>query len=235
MKWTRIPGLASVLHREIYDHCFGTRDREVGGVLVGMTQPDGPPLVEASIPALRAVESAAQMTFTQDAWEHIHRVLEQHHGDREIVGWYHTHPGYGLFLSEQDRFIHRNFFQNPSQIAVVVDPVAQEEAVFAWFGDEIHEFGRRPCRYQAGNAITVNAPTTPPRSGPGSQAPSKPAEIVPQPAPADGVRDPIAQVARVPQAITLAEMQHDPRLATAIYLLVIGMSAGIVCWALFLR
>jgi hypothetical protein len=53
------------------------------------------------------------------------------------VGWYHSHPSFGIFLSEHDLFIHRNFFSGPAQIAVVVDPINCTEGVFAWRHGEI--------------------------------------------------------------------------------------------------
>ena len=52
--------------------------------------------------------------------------------DQRIVGWYHSHPGFGVFLSEHDLFIHRNFFSDPAQIAWVYDPHSDEEGCFAW-------------------------------------------------------------------------------------------------------
>jgi hypothetical protein len=48
------------------------------------------------------------------------------------VGWYHTHPDYGIFLSGQDLFIHRNFFDQPLQVAYVVDPIRQTRGFFQW-------------------------------------------------------------------------------------------------------
>ena len=54
-----------------------------------------------------------------------------------IVGWYHSHPGFGIFLSEHDRFIHRHFFGEPGQIALVIDPLAHVEGLFAWVGHEL--------------------------------------------------------------------------------------------------
>ena len=35
----------------------------------------------------------------------------------KIVGWYHTHPGFGVEFSEMDLFIQQNFFGGPAQIA----------------------------------------------------------------------------------------------------------------------
>ena len=52
--------------------------------------------------------------------------------DRDIVGWYHSHPNFGIFLSDRDCFIQDHFFNGPGQIAYVVDPVNGVEGVFAW-------------------------------------------------------------------------------------------------------
>lgn len=46
------------------------------------------------------------------------------------MGWYHSHPGFGLFLSDYDAFIQQNFFGAPGQVALVVDPV---EGCLGWF------------------------------------------------------------------------------------------------------
>ncbi len=132
-----IVGLRAVSEAVIYRHVFESADREVGGVLVGRLAVDGRlPLVTGAIPALSADEQRATLTFTQEAWAHVHRVLESDFPpDEQIVGWYHSHPGFGIFLSGHDLFIHENFFSAPSQIAVVVDPHAGREGVFAWQED----------------------------------------------------------------------------------------------------
>ena len=70
--------------------------------------------------------------------------------DRDIVGWYHSHPNFGIFLSDRDCFIQDHFFNGPGQIAYVVDPVNGVEGRFRlarrqgeafphfWVGDEVH-------------------------------------------------------------------------------------------------
>ena len=35
--------------------------------------------------------------------------LEREHPGLKIVGWYHTHPGFGVEFSEMDLFIQRIF------------------------------------------------------------------------------------------------------------------------------
>lgn len=129
-----IAGLKAINEGTIYPHVFGSADREVGGVLVGRTPADGGlPLVTGAIPAISADEQKATLTFTQEAWAHVHQVLESEFpADEQIVGWYHSHPSFGIFLSGHDLFIHENFFNGPSQIAIVVDPIGCREGAFGW-------------------------------------------------------------------------------------------------------
>lgn len=58
--------------------------------------------------------------------------LDRDHPDLQIVGWYHSHPGHGIFLSSYDQFIHENFFSAPGMVALVVDP--RDDDAFGWFG-----------------------------------------------------------------------------------------------------
>jgi len=52
--------------------------------------------------------------------------------DGRIVGWYHSHPGYGIFMSETDLSTHGKLLQfSPFVIALVVDPEINEFGVWA--------------------------------------------------------------------------------------------------------
>jgi hypothetical protein len=62
--------------------------------------------------------------------------------DARIVGWYHSHPGFGVFLSDHDTFIHNNFFSSPQQVAWVYDPHSDEEGCFGWDGDRLKRLPR---------------------------------------------------------------------------------------------
>jgi proteasome lid subunit RPN8/RPN11 len=46
-----------------------------------------------------------------------------------IVGWFHTHPGHGIFMSNTDRENHRLYTQ-PWQVALVVDPHSRHWGFF---------------------------------------------------------------------------------------------------------
>jgi proteasome lid subunit RPN8/RPN11 len=49
-----------------------------------------------------------------------------------IVGWYHSHPGFGLFMSETDLDTHGKLLQfSPFVVALVVDPETNEFGIWA--------------------------------------------------------------------------------------------------------
>lgn len=111
-------------------HMFSNTDREVGGILVG-TVADGRASVTGTLPALAATSGSANVTFTHEVWEQVHAAMDRDHSDERIVGWYHSHPGFGVFLSEYDAFAHRNFFEDAAMLALVVDPHSGEAGWFA--------------------------------------------------------------------------------------------------------
>jgi proteasome lid subunit RPN8/RPN11 len=124
----------SVLN-DIHLHGRGAPEIEVCGVLVGNVYQDamGPFVyIEASIRGNFSAGHAAQVTFTAKTWQHIQDVLDRDYPDLRILGWYHTHPGHGIFLSDMDLFIQQNFFSLPWHVAFVFDPKAGEEGLFAW-------------------------------------------------------------------------------------------------------
>ena len=117
------------LSEEAFDRAVerGTADttREIGGVLVGNVCKDdaGPYLkIDTTIDALHADEKGAELTFTHDTWDHINKEMDSKHKDAKVVGWYHTHPGFSVFLSDRDQFIQNSFFNLPFQVAFVYDP-----------------------------------------------------------------------------------------------------------------
>lgn len=113
--------------------------REIGGVLVGQVLQDerGPYLsIEDTIDALHADEKGAELTFTHATWDHIHKEMDTKFAGKKVVGWYHTHPGFGVFLSDRDQFIHKSFFNLPFQVALVYDPKSREHGVFGWRDNE---------------------------------------------------------------------------------------------------
>lgn len=121
---------------KMLEHAQTRLDVEVGGVLIGKAHraENGTPylLIDSIIPAVAAESRTTNITFTADAWTRIHETIDRDHPGGTIVGWYHTHPAFGIFLSEMDVFICRHFFDLPHQVAIVIDPVAKTHGCFVW-------------------------------------------------------------------------------------------------------
>jgi proteasome lid subunit RPN8/RPN11 len=127
--------------RQIRQHARASAKSEVCGVLVGSDR-SGVTSVEASIHGANSLQAGTHVTFTQDTWEHIYRIKDRDYPEARIVGWYHSHPGFGVFLSDHDTFIHRNFFSAAHQIAWVYDPHSDEEGCFGWTGESLERLQR---------------------------------------------------------------------------------------------
>jgi len=117
--------------------------RERGGFLLGQTYGGEQPyvVVRHFHPALEAQGSLASLTFTHDTWATLTREIETNFSSESLLGWQHTHPGLGVFLSGYDLFIQKNFFAQPWQIALVVDPRRQEFGFFHWRKGEVRDCG----------------------------------------------------------------------------------------------
>ena len=83
--------------------------------------------------------SASTLTFTHETWDYVHKEHDAKYPDKKIVGWQHTHPSYGIFLSNYDLFIHENFFNLPFQVAYVIDPIQRIRGFFQWKNDRIEK------------------------------------------------------------------------------------------------
>jgi hypothetical protein len=137
-----------VIHGDVLDELvcdYSARDlrRERGAFLLGMQYDSPRPLIEIRhyLPAAETKNLAASITFTHDTWSALTREAATQFPDDIVLGWHHTHPGFGIFLSPYDMFIHRHFFSEPWQVALVVDPRRCEFGFFQWRGGEIVDCG----------------------------------------------------------------------------------------------
>ncbi|MEW4570513.1 Mov34/MPN/PAD-1 family protein [Tautonia sp. JC769] len=118
-------------------HALSDTRVELGGILLGkecVDEETGRPFVWISqaIEAKHYENTQASFTYTHDSWEEITRERDRKHPNLDIVGWYHTHPDFGIFLSGHDVFIQQHFFGQPLQVAYVVDPIRQTRGIFQW-------------------------------------------------------------------------------------------------------
>ena len=116
-------------------HAGSDLQNEVGGWLVGKWRADKATgahfvIVEATLPAPYTRHGSAFLTFTQDTQIALYEELKERYPGKELVGWYHTHPRMGVFLSEYDTWLHRNFFPELYQVALVIEPFSATGGFF---------------------------------------------------------------------------------------------------------
>ncbi|GET41493.1 Mov34/MPN/PAD-1 family protein [Microseira wollei] len=108
---------------------------ETGGVLVGQayfckkikrhyTE------IVGAIPAINTVGNRVHFEFTSESWNEIYKIRQRDFPQNVIVGWYHSHPGHGIFLSGTDLTTQRSCYNQIWQIAVVYDPLNQQIGFF---------------------------------------------------------------------------------------------------------
>ena len=115
---------------------------ECGGILIGdydEINDKNNVIITAFIEAKYTDASASTLTFTHETWNYIHKEHEELYSEKKILGWQHTHPNYGIFLSNYDIFIQENFFNLPWQIAYVVDPIAETRGFFQWRNSKVEK------------------------------------------------------------------------------------------------
>lgn len=108
---------------------------EVCGALIGSLCWDDEAYLR--IDGLIAGHHTGSASFDSSELEHIHDVMAKRHADKMVVGLYHTHPGFGIFLSNMDFFTHENFFAAKWQLAYVYDPQSELDGFFFWNGDNM--------------------------------------------------------------------------------------------------
>ena len=122
--------------RDMEAHALTNTDVELGGVMLGgqFEDADGNPfvLVTDSLRAEHYEATKGSFKFTHETWTTISRKRDEFAADMEMVGWYHTHPDWGVFLSGMDLFICENFFRRPLDVALVIDPCRQDRGWFQW-------------------------------------------------------------------------------------------------------
>lgn len=103
--------------------------QEIGGFLMGRYwQHDGryDIFIDNYLDIEGEGQSEFQIGFGATAWAKLEEALEQM-PQLELIGWFHTHPGHGVFLSRPDKNISSNFFSKPYQVAMEIDPLDRPE------------------------------------------------------------------------------------------------------------
>jgi proteasome lid subunit RPN8/RPN11 len=76
--------------------------------------------------------STSQIEGTAGKYEERFKELKERRKDSNlrVVGWWHSHPGFGCFLSNTDLITQQYFFPESYQVALVVDPKKKDYKFF---------------------------------------------------------------------------------------------------------
>lgn len=134
---------------DMEQHARSDTSVELGGFLLGGQYYDeaGQPFVVItdSIRAKYYESTKGSFKFTSETWTEFNRERNGFSPDLAMVGWYHTHPDWGVFLSGMDMFICNHFFNRPLDVAYVIDPCRGDRAFFQWTTS-----GRERCKRTRG-------------------------------------------------------------------------------------
>jgi proteasome lid subunit RPN8/RPN11 len=122
--------------RDLEAHALSDTRVELGGVLLGGQYEDEERrsfvVIADSLRARHYESTLGSFKFTHETWADFTRQRAVLPEDWQIVGWYHTHPHWGVFLSEWDHFICAHFFSRPADVALVIDPCQDDRGFFQW-------------------------------------------------------------------------------------------------------
>ena len=73
--------------------------------------------------------------FDSEGFEGLFSQLDGLNYDYVLVGWYHSHPGLGCFMSQTDIETQKRMFNAPFHTALVVDPIKGEVKAYKMKGE----------------------------------------------------------------------------------------------------
>jgi proteasome lid subunit RPN8/RPN11 len=126
--------------RQVVAHSHSNLHVELGGALLGQAYRYQNQIyvdVVAALPAVSGSHGPIHFTFNADSWTRLQRDRAEQFPQLDIIGWFHTHPGLGVFYSGDDVVVHSAAFTLPWHVGLVVDPVRNEASFFGWHKGEL--------------------------------------------------------------------------------------------------
>lgn len=121
-------------HDNLISHLEADVSVEHGGILFGQAYTDFEHgiyvEITAAVAAPRTIGTGAHLEFTSESWQGIMNHAKEAHPEANIVGWYHSHPNLGVFMSGTDMNTQRAFFYHPWCVSIVCDPVRKHIGYF---------------------------------------------------------------------------------------------------------
>lgn len=104
---------------------------EIGGILMGrpnLSNQDGKYriIIEEFVPINPEFHNVFKLEFSTQSLVKDLGDIQDRFPAYTAVGWFHTHPGHGLFLSKPDLIIQEQFFGEPYQFAMEIDSLTKQ-------------------------------------------------------------------------------------------------------------
>lgn len=120
--------IAEEVLQGIFDHALQYGDKEAIGKLVGRpyTHVQGRYIDVWDYVPVASISTPVSVRYSPEAAEHLGEDLLTYHDTDLVVGWYHSHPGLGCFLSSRDVETQQRNYPEWYHCALVVDPYGNE-------------------------------------------------------------------------------------------------------------
>jgi len=107
---------------KIVKHALTSPNREVAGLLIGKLNGQILEIWDAVTGEQRG--TTAFVYLDEEVMAQVAHELLQSGSDLYIIGWYHSHPGFDVFLSPTDVETQRRYqMMFPKAVALVIDPI----------------------------------------------------------------------------------------------------------------
>lgn len=118
------------LNNMIY-HAEDGDNKEVMGLMMGITYCDeeGNYSIVSGTATSGLDSDDVSVRFNRESLEELFESLDNFKNE-VIVGWYHSHPGFGCYLSDTDINTHKGIFGEEPGYAIVIDPSDSTIMVF---------------------------------------------------------------------------------------------------------
>lgn len=132
-----VPGVPLFIGENIIakmaDHAdIGFADgKEILGLIMGHNYRDeeGEYSVACGTATTKLDSTEMSVKFDHDSLEELFESMDRSGGE-SIIGWYHSHPGFGCYLSDTDIKTHSGMFADGLGFAAVLDPSDETLMVF---------------------------------------------------------------------------------------------------------
>ena len=107
-------------------------DQETMGVMIGRVYRDeeGQYAVMHRTITSDLIADSTHVRFDKDSMDALIDGIDAMEDDERVIGWYHSHLDYGVFMSETDVRTQHSMFGGSMGFALVIDPLRGEFAVF---------------------------------------------------------------------------------------------------------